>query len=51
MSGYQSLANKAEPYFLRKPGLRGFLVHSIAENWCRGAVLRGMSILGAELST
>lgn len=33
-----------------EPGVCGFLVNSITENWCGGAVLRGMSIL-AESST
>lgn len=30
-----------------EPGPCGFLVNSIAENWCEDAVVRGMSILGA----
>lgn len=33
-----------------EPGVYSFLVNSIAENWCGGAALRGMSIL-AESST
>ena len=31
--------------------LAGFLVNSIAGNWCEGAVLRRMSILGAKSSS